>query len=773
MKNSGDYLGHYRLLTCLRQTSQCLFYLAEDINDPGALYTLQLWPAIALQSRDSYIEFLEWVKALVNLRDPALVPVIDGDVVEGHPYLVQGSELVTRSETLTLRLARSSREPLLIAEARQIVEQVGRGLVAAHRLDMLHGQLAPQWVLLTADGRTLLSGLKPPFALPDQDHPRYCPPEGRISKRGDQYALAMLVRDVLASTSHEERSGFNLAALEPATDPDPQRRFASIRAFLRALGYELPFPESPLERWERPAGPAMQGGIDRHKVMASAQGSQHGQDQGQDQPAISEDVPLATIMAPPPPPSPAVSGSSGPVTPITPALPLTPVTPPPLSPAETFPVGAAGLQSGGGHRQNLAFTGSVTTPAAIASRVARQLRTVRLPALMARRRRIALSTALAIILVLLLILGGIWLYGLLPATAASVTIVPVRQQIVQSYTFARAQSDDFANHQVATRVLSYTTPKRSKTLPSSIAHANIPATHARGKLVFSSVSRDIQPDESLVIQASNGLDIAIIDHGLIRSQGSTTVDAIVEQAGSQGNIPAHFLDGFYAYSGSAAHPSFTAYISNPAPFTGGADAYDGPEVTQKDINDAQRDLTEQLQQEVKQHLQTQLHAGEDFLNLGSDVLDCSVQMQADHVAGDHSSRVTVTGQLSCKAVAYDAQALIGWVEQDLQQRVEHSLGAHFGRVGELQTSALLGIVQAPQFLFIASGQWVLQLDAAGRQAVAQSIAGLSQDEARALLLKRFHAKTRSMQLAPLWGKHLPASANAITIIGLSSLPPGS
>ncbi|WP_322480800.1 hypothetical protein [Thermogemmatispora sp.] len=176
MRNSGDYIGRYRLLSCLRQTSQCLFYLAEHGDVPGALYTLQLWHTIALRNRDSYIEFLEWVKALINVRDPALVPVVEGGLVEDHPYLVQGSELVTRSETLAQRLARSGTEPLTITQVRQIVEQVGRGLVVAHGLDLLHGQLAPQWILLTVDGRTLLSGLKPPFAVPDQDHPRYRPP---------------------------------------------------------------------------------------------------------------------------------------------------------------------------------------------------------------------------------------------------------------------------------------------------------------------------------------------------------------------------------------------------------------------------------------------------------------------------------------------------------------------------------------------------------------------------------------------------------------------
>ncbi|WP_376795582.1 hypothetical protein [Thermogemmatispora sp.] len=759
MKKSGDYIGRYRLLSCLRQTSQSLFYLVEHGEVPGTLYALQLWPEIALQSRSAYIEFIEWMKALASLRDQAIVPVFEGDLVEDHPYLVQGCEVITRSETLSLRLARGDREPLSGAQARELIEWVGRGLAAAHGLDLLHGQLSPQWILLTADGRTLLSGLKPPFAPPDQDDPDCLPPEGRPSKRGDQYALARLVQRILAATTQQvSELGLNLAALEPATDPDPQRRFASVRAFLRALGYELSLVESPLERWERPG-----------ETRAEEEKGEQPRAAAQGQPVLPlTPFPEGSLASEIVAPLPTASSSA----PLTPAFPLTPVTPLPVPVSESPSPGAA-PQSLSGDEGGPGQATLQVGPMPVAARKTKKLLETRLSSFSPRSRKIALGAVISGVLILLLILGGVWLYGLLPATAATVTIAPVRQQVVQSYNFSRGQNDDFANRQAATRLLSYTTPRRSKTVQSSIAHANIPATHAHGQLVFSSVSRDIPPDEPLLLRANNGLLVAVINHGLISAQGSTTVDAIVEQAGSQGNIPAHFLDGYYQYSGSVTYPSFIAYVSNPAPFTGGADAYNGPEVAQQDIDNAQQDLTQQLWQEARQHLQAQLQPGEDFLSLGGDALDCSTQMQANHRAGDRSGNVTVTGQLSCEAVAYDAQALVRWLEQDLQQRIAHSLGAHFERVGELQTAASLGLIQAPQFLVIASGQWVLQLDAAGRQAVAQAIAGLSQEEARAILLKRFHARTRSLQLAPLWGKHLPASASAITVIGLPSLPPGS
>ena len=57
--------------------------------------------------------------------------------------------------------------------------------------------------------------------------------------------------------------------------------------------------------------------------------------------------------------------------------------------------------------------------------------------------------------------------------------------------------------------------------------------------------------------------------------------------------------------------------------------------------------------------------------------------------------------------------------------------------------------------------------------MARAIEGLSQVQARSILLRTFHSKTKSLVLSTLWGQHLPIDINGIKIIELASLPPGS
>jgi serine/threonine protein kinase len=381
--------------------------------------------------------------------------------------------------------------------------------------------------------------------------------------------------------------------------------------------------------------------------------------------------------------------------------------------------------------------------------------------------RIALGALGGLLLLLLLIFGGDWLYSILPATSATVSIAPIPQGVSHTYTFSLAQSDNFAQFQVQSRHLKYTTSTQRETVASSVTHAGIAARHAHGQLVFSSVSRDVEANVLLSIQLENGLVLNVNDHGPISSQHATTVDAEVQQAGSQSNIPADFVDGTYDFMPVVGNPApFTAYISNPRPFTGGADAYNGPVVQQDDVEQTQNDLKMKLTQEARQKIRAMLQPGEDLLPLGADVVDCAPHVQANHRAGDRAASVTVSEHLDCQGVAYDAQGTLNWVTQDMQQQATHLLGPHFARLGALKTVPSLGLVQATQFLCQAYGQWALQLDAAGRRAVAQGISGLAQDAARDLLLKKFHARVHSLRLASLWGRHLPTDASAISIVAL-------
>ena len=700
MKNVGNYIGNYRILALQRETILSQFYVVEHTFIPGGSLALQLWPGVWLYSESDRSIFLSRLRALINLQDLALLQVKDGDIEGGNPYLVLGYEAIS-SETLGKRLARRESEPLPYVQAMETLTQVGRALVVAHAHGVVHGQITSESVLLTPDGRVLLANFRLPFPPPESVDPAYRAPEGNSSKLDDQADLARLAAELLNDQSVAQSSGVG-EALALAMRSDSARRFATVRAFLRAMSVTVPIAESPMEREDGTHEPAA-------AFLAAASVSQKGVDT---ESAAASQWPQWGVTPPSPPSS---------STPPSPALPA------PRSPG---------------------------------------------------RGRIVARVLGVLLALVLLFFGGNWLYSVLPAMSATVTIIPIRQSVQQTYNFTLAQTTDFTQKQVQSRVIKYTTSQQQKTVKSSVTNGHIDAVQAHGQVVFSSVSRDVESDVILSADLGNGLTLDIGDHGVISSQHATTVAASIEQGGSKGNIPAAVVNGTYDFSPIIGNPApFTAFVSNPAPFTGGKDAYDGPIVQQQDINQAQSDLTTKLQNEAQQKIAAQLQTGESLLTLsGGGTMECESHVHSDHQTGDPAATVTVTEQMDCRAVAYDGQATLKWVQSDMQQQVQKSIAAHFGRVGDLQTTTSLVLVQGTQptaFQFFAQGQWVLQLDAGGQQAVARGIEGLSQAQARSVLLRTFRSKTKSLVLSTFWGQHLPIDTNGIKIVGLAALPPGS
>src|SRR6266536_24383 len=691
MKNVGNYIGNYRILALQRETILSQFYVVEHTFIPGGSLALQLWPGVWLYSESDRSIFLSRLRALINLQDLALLQVKDGDVEGGNPYLVLGYEAIS-SETLGKRLARRESEPLPYVQAMETLTQVGRALVVAHAHGVVHGQITSESVLLTPDGRVLLANFRLPFPPPESVGPAYRALEENSSKLDDQADLARLAAELLNDQSVTQSSGVG-EALALAMRSDTAKRFATVRAFLRAMGITMPIAESPMER---------EGGTNKQAAafFATASVSQKGVDT---ESAAASQWPQWGVT----PPSPA--------------------PPSPRSPG---------------------------------------------------RGRIVARVLGVLLALVLLFFGGNWLYSVLPAMSATVTIIPVRQSVQQTYNFTLAQTTDFTQKQIQSRVIKYITSQQQKTVKSSVTNGHIDAVQAHGQVVFSSVSRDVEPDVILSADLGNGLTLDIGDHGVISSQHATTVTASIEQGGSKGNIPAAVVNGTYDFSPIIGNPApFTAFVSNPAPFTGGKDAYDGPIVQQQDINQAQSDLTTKLQNEAQQKIAAQLQTDESLLSLsGGGTMECESHVYSDHQTGDPAATVTVTEQMDCRAVAYNGQATLKCVQSDMQQQVQKSIAAHFGRVGDLQTTTSLVLVQGTQptdFQFFAQGQWVLQLDAGGQQAVARGIEGLSQAQARSVLLRTFRSKTKSLVLSTFWGQHLPIDTNGIKVVGLAALPPGS
>ncbi len=210
--------------------------------------------------------FLEEGRFLRRVESEHIVQVHDvGELEDGRPFLV-----LTYADRGTLA-DRLKKEPLPVAEAVDVVVQVGRGLQALHRRGLLHRDVKPANVLFrsTDDGeRAVLSDLGLGKSLDEVSRitmpggtPSYVAPEQamgeRLDQRADQYSLGAVAYaaltgrsphqvDGLGAASRVEAApppsslGFDLPNLIDATivralDPDREKRWPDVATFTREL----------------------------------------------------------------------------------------------------------------------------------------------------------------------------------------------------------------------------------------------------------------------------------------------------------------------------------------------------------------------------------------------------------------------------------------------------------------------------------------------------------------------------------------------------------
>lgn len=368
---------------------------------------------------------------------------------------------------------------------------------------------------------------------------------------------------------------------------------------------------------------------------------------------------------------------------------------------------------------------------------------------------------LAVLLVLLL-LSGYLLYPVLPASAATMTIVPMSRSLEQTFQLHTAARTNIAQHQVRGRELIDTTSRQS--ISESVENQGVlDATQAHGQLVFSQINQEINLSlNPLRFDLSNGLlQVVTVDKTDMQPGSTYTINAQVVEAGSKGNIPADSIDGFYntgLVHRIGAPPDFL--VSNPQPFTGGNDVYSGPVVSHSDVDRA----AAQLEYEAQQAFQSQLQPGEALLNN----LTCvPVDQQVQPAIGQAGTTVTVTEAMNCTITTYDSKSAYQVALHEMQQLAVQRFGPSFVLVGQLHIIAMISDpsdATSPNFQVDAQGLWQLLLDTSSRQLIAQTIAGKSQAEARSLLLTRFAARTTSFSLTWWWGQHLPEDPKAIQIV---------
>ena len=273
-----DRIGPYRLLSEVARGGVGAVHraLAPDGREVALKVLLAGRAANAVQRR----RFANEVRALLRLRHPGVVALLDAGEHQGAPYLVM--EWIA-GESLATRLERQG--PLPAREAASLVERLARALDHVHARGVLHRDLKPGNILFR---RGTEEPLLTDFGLAREVEanadasvsgtvrgqwlgtPGYWPPEQArgdleaVGPRSDVYGLGALLFTVLTGAAPQgegslpellsalERPPRRPSSLRPdvpgwlddlcvaALDPDPARRPSSAAAMAAALARASP-----------------------------------------------------------------------------------------------------------------------------------------------------------------------------------------------------------------------------------------------------------------------------------------------------------------------------------------------------------------------------------------------------------------------------------------------------------------------------------------------------------------------------------------------------
>lgn len=274
----GMQIDGYRIEAELHASKRTQIYLAWDTltNTRVTLKT----PSIFFDDDTHYIEhFLheEWAGKRISHEN--VLKVLGGDRPKTYLYYI--TEWL---EGQTLRQWMKANPKPEIKTARKIVEQIAKGLLAFHRMEMLHQDLKPENIMFTKDGTVKIidfgsvkiAGIAE-IISPEQNHDEtilgtlnYSAPEYHLGERGsvksDLFSLAVITYEMINGALPfgreftEKLNKVKLAnlryipsfhhnamvplwldgALKKATSINPQLRYEELSEFLHDLATPNP-----------------------------------------------------------------------------------------------------------------------------------------------------------------------------------------------------------------------------------------------------------------------------------------------------------------------------------------------------------------------------------------------------------------------------------------------------------------------------------------------------------------------------------------------------
>jgi len=254
---TGTKLGQYEVQDFIGQGAMGVVYRAyhEQLERTGAVKVMQ---AITPDT-DSVARFRHEAQAIAKMRHPNIVDVYDFGEYEGTPYMiveyVAGGSLASK-----MAQGRLDQETAL-----KYLRGIGAGLDYAHAHGVVHRDVKPANVLLTADDQPVLadfglakllqgSSLKSMTGV-TTGTPAYMAPEqvtgGKVSPASDRYSLATIAYEMLTGViPFDGEALMELLYAQVHREPvPPSSRYPDLGAPVDAV-IMRGLAKDPAARWE-------------------------------------------------------------------------------------------------------------------------------------------------------------------------------------------------------------------------------------------------------------------------------------------------------------------------------------------------------------------------------------------------------------------------------------------------------------------------------------------------------------------------------------------
>ncbi len=363
--------------------------------------------------------------------------------------------------------------------------------------------------------------------------------------------------------------------------------------------------------------------------------------------------------------------------------------------------------------------------------------------------------------------------NLIPSSEAfgAATVYVTAQTKTEENSYLLTASTQQTTSNLATRTiparLLQDTLTNSKTVSTS-GITTVPGTQAQGILEFTNGSRrtiTVTTDE--IFTTATGVRLHLIqdaqvpghqgeNNGQDGQNSQIDAPAIVTSIGTAGNIQAGAISGSCCNSSSLS-------VSNPRPFTGGADPQMSHYVAQADLDGVNASLQPVLEQQIVQQFQRQLTANEAMVGKPSykEETDPSIPVNGQ------ADQVQVTVKVQGSVTVYNRAACEQLASQLLSEHVAKELGKAYKQQGPVS------VVGAPaqnggsdSLVYLSTtvrGVWVYALTSAQIKQWQQSIKGATSTETRAYLHRQPGVVSVDIRL-PFNTDHLPTSVDQIKVV---------